>query len=158
MIILVNDGTVHYPLLQAPGVWLYPNENKLSINMNTWNNPRDSTIITIPVGKWVNIALILVGQSLDIFLNCSLIKRHKLSSVPKLNYQDLHINYFGGYQGYMSKFRYYPYALQPYEIEQICKNPPGTLDDLANNLTAPPYLSKKYYLTTGHPSTVTAPQ
>ena len=51
----------------------------------------------------------------------------------------------------MSKFRYYNYAVQPYEIEQICKNGPGSLDDLSNDLVGPPYLSKKYWLNTGFP-------
>lgn len=148
----VNNGNVHYPLLQAPGVWLYPTENKLSINMNTYDNPRENISIgNIPLNKWFNLTVSMIGQSVDVFINCKLRKRTKLTGVPKINYDDLHINYFGGFQGYMSRFRYYNYAVQPYEIEQICKNGPGSLDDISNELEGPPYLSKKYWLNTGFP-------
>ena len=33
-----NDNNYHYPILQSPGVWIYPNTNKLGINFNTYNN------------------------------------------------------------------------------------------------------------------------
>lgn len=155
----VNNGTVHYPLLQAPGVWLYPTENKLSINMNTYNNPRENVSLgNIPLNKWFNLTIVQIGQSMDVFVNCKLRTRQKLSGVPKINYNDLHVNYFGGFQGYMSKFRYYNYAIQPYEISQVCKEGPGSLDDLTTDLVGPPYLSKKYWLTTGFPKTVDTPQ
>ena len=84
-------------------------------------------------------------------LNWAATEKWKSLQSFKDNYGDLHINYFGGFQGYMSRFRYYNYAVQPYEIEQICKNGPSSLNDLSNDLTGPPYLSKKYWLNTGFP-------
>ena len=140
------------PLLQAPGVWLYPDDNKLAIFMNTFNNYAERCDIgNIPVNKWVHITVMLIGHSLDVYVNCNLKKRCKLSGVPKQNYEDLRISYWGGFNGYLSRFRYYNYALEPYQISQICGIGPASTDELTSSQTAPPYLAKDYWTTTGFP-------
>lgn len=149
----VSNNKTHYPLLQSPGVWLYPNENKLNINMNTYENPREQCDVgNLPVNKWFHLIISLIGNSLDVYINCKLKKRCKLRGVPKINYGALHINYFGGFQGYMSKFRYFNYAIQPYQIDQICKEGPGSLADLSTDLdTSQTHLARDYWTTTGFP-------
>jgi len=142
----------HLPLLQAPGVWLYPDDNKMAIFMiHSIFTLKDVILVTIPVNKWVHITIMLIGHSLDVYVNCNLKKRCKLSGVPKQNYEDLRISYWGGFNGYLSRFRYYNYALEPYQISQICGIGPASTDELTNNQTAPPYLAKDYWTTTGFP-------
>lgn len=142
----------HLPLLQAPGVWLYPDDNKLAITMNTFNNFAERCDIgNIPVNKWVHITIMLIGHSLDVYVNCNLKKRCKLSGVPKQNYEDLRISNWGGFAGYLSRFRYYNYALEPYQISQICGIGPASPDSLISDQAKPPYLAKDYWTTTGFP-------
>jgi len=142
----------HLPLLQAPGVWLYPDDNKLAIFMNTYNNYAERCDIgNIPVNKWVHITIMLIGHSLDVYVNCNLKKRCKLSGVPKQNYEDLRISNWGGFAGYLSRFRYYNYALEPYQISQICGIGPANTNELTISQTSPPYLAKDYWTTTGFP-------
>ena len=57
---LSNGGEINYPLLQAPGVWIYPYENKLEINMNTFASTVETCNIgNLPVGKWFHIVIML---------------------------------------------------------------------------------------------------
>jgi hypothetical protein len=145
-----SDGNL--PLLQSPGLWLYPDDNKLAIIMNTYNNYAERCDIgNVPINKWVNMTIMLIGNSLDVYVNCNLKKRCKLSGVPKQNYEDLRISNWGGFAGYLSKFRYYNYALEPYQISQICSNGPSSADELVTTQPEPPYLSDNYWTTTGFP-------
>jgi hypothetical protein len=150
---LANNGEVNYPLLQAPGVWIYPDDNKLEINMNTYASTVETCDIgNIPIGKWFHISIMLIGNSMDIYINAQLKKRCKFKGVPKLNYGDLYLTAQGGFDGYISKLKYYNRSLQPYEIEQAFyagpsnELPSGTVSD------KPPYLASDYWMKTGFPN------
>jgi hypothetical protein len=155
-----STNSVYYPLLQTPGVWLYPNTNKLNIRFNTYENVVETADIgNIPLNMWVNIIIILIGSSVDVYVNGNLKKRTKLSGVPKINYGDLYTNNWGGYQGYLSRLRYFNYAIQPFLVDQIFNMGPSTLLTRKNSsLTdGPPQLSANYWMTTGYPNSVGAP-
>jgi hypothetical protein len=157
------------PLLQSPGVWLYPNENKLNIRFNTYNNQNTSVYETcdignIPINKWVHISIILIGNSVDVYVNCNLKKRQKLSGIPKLNDGDLYINQFGGFNGFLSRFRYYNYAIDPFELDLICKMGPSENTPVENLSTTSggsngsgSYLSSDYWFNYGFPQSAGYP-
>jgi len=148
-------STSHVPLLQSPGVWLSPNDNKLVVIMNTFNNYAERCDVgNIPVNKWFHFTVMLIGNSLDIYINCNLKKRCKLSGVPKINYEDLRISGWGGFSGYVSKFRYFNYAIEPYQISQICNEGPASMDSLVTDQIKPPYLAPDYWTTTGFPKAI----
>ncbi len=167
----IGSGNSKYrnlPLLQSPGVWLYPNQNKLNIRFNTYNNEDKSVYETcdignIPINKWVHISIILIGNSVDVYVNCNLKKRQKLSGIPKLNDGDLYINQFGGFNGYLSRFRYYNYAIDPFELDLICKMGPSEsvpMDDLSvkgGSTGATSYLSPDYWFNYGFPESSSYP-
>ena len=160
-----NSKYRRLPLLQSPGVWLYPTENKLNIRFNTYNNETTSTSIyetcdvgNIPINKWVHISIILIGNSVDVYVNCNLKKRQKLSGIPKLNDGDLYINQFGGFNGFLSRFRYYNYAIDPFELDLICKMGPSEstpIEDLGTtsggSSGVASYLSPDYWFNYGFP-------
>jgi len=153
-------NSVYYPLLQTPGVWLYPNTNKLNIRFNTYENVVETADIgNIPLNMWVNIIIILIGSSVDIYVNGNLKKRTKLSGVPKINYGDFYTTNWGGYQGYLSRLRYFNYAIQPFLVDQIFNMGPSTLFTQQNSAitSGPPQLSANYWMTTGYPNAVGAP-
>ena len=150
---LSNSGGTNYPLLQAPGVWIYPYENKLEINMNTFASTVESCNIgNLPIGKWFHITIMLIGTSMDIYINGQLKKRCKFKGVPKLNHGDLYLTAQGGFDGYISKLKYFNRALQPYEIEQAFYNGPSSEIPTGSVSDKPPYLSKDYWMKTGFPN------
>jgi hypothetical protein len=152
----------YYPLLEMPGVWLYPNTNKLNIRFNTYNNVVETADVgNIPLNSWVNIVITLIGSSVDVYVNGNLKKRSKLSGVPKINYGNLYVSNYGGFNGYMSKLRYYNYAVQSFQVDQIFTQGPSSQFDgsYSNGLSSPPpELSYNYWMTTGYPNTVNTPQ
>jgi hypothetical protein len=163
MYVGTGDSYRNFPLLQSPGVWLYPNENKLNIRFNTYNNIVETCDVgNIPINKWVHISVILMGNSVDVYVNCNLKKRQKLSGVPKLNDGDLYINNFGGFNGYLSRFRYYNYAIDPFELDLICKMGPSEnipLTDLGSGAgKGQSYLSPNYWFNYAFPQNASYPK
>ena len=166
MYIGAGNGKINLPLLQSPGVWLYPNENKLNIRFNTYNNQNTSVYETcdvgnIPINKWVHISIILIGNSVDVYVNCNLKKRQTLSGVPKLNDGDLYLTQFGGFNGFLSRFRYYNYAIDPFELDLICKMGPSSntpVQDLSSGGNGGvSYLSPNYWFNYAFPQSSTYP-
>ena len=150
---LGNGG--NYPLLQSPGLWLYPDINKLAINMNTYASPKETCDIgNIPINKWFHLSIMLIGNSIDIYINCNLKKRCRLKGVPKLNYGDFFITSWGGFQGFISNIRYFNYAINTYQIENQCTIRPSAPEFISPDNT-PPYLADDYWMNTGFPRSVT---
>jgi hypothetical protein len=156
-----GSNPVYYPLLQSPGVWLYPNTNKLNIRFNTYENTVESSDIgNIPLNMWVNIVIILIGGSVDVYINGNLKKRTKLNGVPKINYGNFYTSNWGGFQGYLSRLRYFNYAIQPFLVDQIFNMGPS--QNFATNITQgvtdpSAVLSQNYWMTTGFPNSQGAP-
>jgi len=144
------------PILQSPGVWLYPNTNKLNIRFNTYENILETADVgNIPLNMWVNVIIILIGSSVDVYINGNLKKRVKLSGVPKLNYGNLYTSNWGGFQGYLSNLRYFNYAIQPYLVDQLFNMGPSKT--FATNITQgilepTAQLAPDYWMTTGYPN------
>ena len=137
---------------QAPGVWIYPEENKLAINMNTFASVKETCDIgNLPMGKWFHISIVVMNRFMDVYINGQLKKRCKFKGIPKQNYGDLYINNWEGFDGFMSQFRYFSYALPYYKIEQIIKLGPSQAPCVDTG-ERPPYLASDYWQTTGFPS------
>lgn len=148
---IFHKGSKNGIPLQSPGVWIYPNENKLAINMNTYYSVKESCDVgNIPLNKWFHLTISVINKNIDIYINCNLKKRCKLKGVPKLNFGDLYISQWSGFDGLISRFRYWNYALDPYQLETICSIGPSS-ESCNNTKNQVPYLSKKYWMTTGFP-------
>jgi len=156
-----NDGKVYYPLLQSPGVWLYPHTNKLNIRFNTYDNVVETADIgNIPLNMWVNVIIMLIGKSVDVYINGNLKKRTLLNGVPKLNYGDLYTSNWGGFQGYLSRLQYFNHSIQQFMIDQIFSMGPSSnfASNIAQGLTEPPpELARDYWMTSGYPNSAGAP-
>jgi len=161
-----NGGTstkkIYYPLLQMPGVWLYPNTNKLNIQFNTYENVIETADVgNIPLNMWVNLVIILIGGSVDIYINGNLKKRNKLKGVPKINYGDFYVTNWGGFQGYTSRLRYFNYAIQPFLVDQIFNLGPGSSFAQSNKtngiMDSSAQLAPNYWMTTGFPNSAGYP-
>lgn len=152
----------------APGVYLYTGKRVISeqladdfpllgllVRVNVFNdkddkiNPyryfEDIYVDGIPIKKWVNVIIRTTSQNIvDIYINGTLTKRHKLTNVIKQNYDDIHINHNGGFLGNLSNLKYFNYAIGTFEIQNIVSGGPDLTYYGDNYIKT----SKPYYLAT----------
>ena len=152
-----HKGSVNGTPLQAPGVWLYPNYNKLSINMNTFSSVRETCDVgNIPIGKWIHLGIVVIGKNIDIYINGDLKKRCEFKGIPKQNYGDLYVTNYGGFDGFVSKMKYFNYAVPIWKVIQLFNMGPSKLP-CTDSGTKPPYLAADYWQTTGFPDALGPP-
>ena len=115
-------------------------------------------ISNIPIKKWVNITFTFTEQKdtvnpnnndklhncLDVYINGLLKTRKQFTVLPTLNEKDLWINNFSGFDGFVSKLKYYNSSIGVEEIHSLLKDCPS---DKSCGLDAdcPPYLSNKWW-------------
>lgn len=120
----------------APGLYLGPSNNKLTVVMDTVvGNDKNTTIEidNVPIRKWVNVCIRLENKILDVYVNGTMTRRLVLTNVPKQNYNNVYVCQNGGFAGKLSDLRYFSYALNVFEINRIVYAGPNTS---TNKLTA----------------------
>lgn len=106
---------------------------------NNTLNQRKLTIQNIPLNKWFHLAYRLKNYSLDCYVNGVLAQSVSFdTTVPKQNYDDIHINQNGGFNGSLSNLRYYDYALSAFDINALVgygpNLMPSNLESKSNNI------------------------
>lgn len=133
----------------APGLYINPDTNALTVIMNTYQVINEEIIITdIPLNKWVNVIIRCRNTDLDVYINGTITKSMQLIGVPKQNYGDVYVAMNGGFSGNISNLWYYDYALGTTEIQNINKGGPNT--KMANTMSSSSmknsdYLSLRWY-------------
>lgn len=114
-----------------------------AINVGNNNEGRDNiTVSSIPIKKWVHVALRLSNMVLDVYVNGTIAKRHNMDKIPKQNSSDIIVGGNAGFKGKLSNLRYYSYALNVFEINNIVMGGP-TLTP--SKLEPDPYASSGNY-------------
>ena len=137
----------------SPGVWLYPDTNRLMVrvachnsdvknnylypennnNMNPLTNEsmlsKEGTqyvcdIPNIPLQRWVNVGIVLFNRTVDVYMNGKLARSCILPGIPKLNNKDLHIADFGGFGGFLSCLKVSNRALDPRKMYDLYEKGP----------------------------------
>ena len=130
---------------RAPGVWLHPNDNKMRVYMNSYKKIANYVDIdNIPVGKWFSCGVVVTQNYLDVYINGYLKSRLALEGIPKQNFGDVYINAFGGYNGYLSRMRYYDYAI-PFHTLQAHNETGPDMELPYENRQMPPYLTPYWW-------------
>ena len=145
----LEENGLNFPN-NSPGLYIAPNTNALVVMMNTYNVINEEiTIPDIPMNKWVNVIIRCQNNTLDVYINGSIIKSHNLHGVPKQNYGDVYVATNGGFDGYISNLWYYNYALGISEIQKLVKNGPNTNMKGSNgiNVKNTNYLSLRWFFT-----------
>jgi hypothetical protein len=110
-----------YNLLNGPGLYLDSTGNTfdLQVRMDTVNSHVDSVIKDVPIQKWFHVAIRMQNKVMDTYINGVVTDRFNLPSLPKQNFNNVTVHANGGYSGSTSNLRYYSYALNVFEINNI---------------------------------------
>jgi len=141
----------------GPGMYIDNTRNgnlNLHIVMDNNNNigtytPTTVDISGVPLNKWFNVVLRMENIMLDTYINGTIANRTKMTSVPNQNYYDVFVCQNNGFTGNLSNLRYYPYALNAFDINNIVvAGPNTTLSSIISNATSsayPYYFSNMWY-------------
>lgn len=88
------------------------------------------TIPNIPIKKWVNIAIRIQNLTLDVYVNGTIAKRLNLTKLPKQNTSDVIVCGNKGFPGSISNLRYFSYALNVFEINNVVRSGPNLTPSL----------------------------
>ena len=135
----------------CPGVYIgnATTGNTLRILMDTVNQP-DTTgmdITGVPLKKWFHLAIRMQNNIMDVYLNGVISGRRPFNTVPKQNYDDVHVGYNKGFNGNLSNLVYYDRALSVFDINNIILNGPNLTQSKAvtSNLGYYGYMSSSWY-------------
>jgi|LauGreSBDMM110SN_4_FD.fasta_scaffold02205_3 hypothetical protein len=119
------DSSTGTNLLNGPGLYLKTNEDNnrltysLVVKVDTMNSIQESEVNNIPINKWFHVIIRMQNKILDTYINGVVTERLNLLSLPKQNFNNVTIHGNGGYSGTTSSLRYFSYALNVFEINNI---------------------------------------
>jgi len=88
-------------------------------NIKNLKNTDSCNLKNIPLQKWIHVCISLWNRTVDVYIDGELRRSCILDSIPKLESGNLHVNKNGGYSGYISDLRYYPYPLSGNKIQDL---------------------------------------
>lgn len=140
----MNSDGIAKPL-NAPGLYYHPKENKLLVVMNSFDTIREEIVVdSVPLNKWFNVVIRCKGKIVDVYMNGTIVNRHRLNAVVRQNYGKVYVNMNGGFDGELSDLRYFNKSLTGVEIEQIIRSGPNMKAD-KKTFSFPPYLSLRWF-------------
>ena len=168
-----NKGSIDYKdinglsRISGPGLYINEGTNNLKIRMNVFHkNPlnvdgsrndgisnsdiyNDITVNDIPLKKWFNIMIRCEGNMVDVFINGMVVKRHKLTGIPRQNYDKIYLTPNNPFNGFVSDLRYWNYSLGTNAIYNIITKGPNTKNlkvEQSIDGTLPRYFSTSWFL------------
>lgn len=108
-------------LLNGPGLYLDTTAETFDLNvkMDTMTETVDTIVSEVPIEKWFHVAIRMQNKVMDTYVNGVVTDRVNLESLPKQNYNNVIVHGNNGYSGNTSNLRYYSYALNVFEINNI---------------------------------------
>ena len=106
----------------SPLVVLGQIENNLNIYLQCEgiDTPNMCSVDNIPIQKWVNLMISVYSRTMDIYLDGKLVRTCLLPGVPNISTgSDVLITPYGGFNGWTSRFQYYPNSLNPQDAWNI---------------------------------------
>ena len=141
---IFHKGNSEANPLMCPAVYL-EGGNTIGVHINTLKNIDETVKITnIPLRKWLCLTIVVNERMLDIYINGYLKERKELTSLPKQNEGNFWCNMNGGFEGFMSNIKYYPYAVELNEIISEVENGPASSKCLDSG-DEPPYFDRAWF-------------
>jgi len=130
-----NSGTIDgiSGVDPCPAVVLGAVENNIQVSLGCYpginqqpTTPGGKTVVhtcsvsNIPIQKWVNLVVSVYGRTMDIYIDGKLVRTCLLPGVANINNNsNVYITPSGGFDGWTSKFQYFPNSLNPQEAYNI---------------------------------------
>jgi hypothetical protein len=130
-----NSGSIQgvSGLDPCPAVVLGAVENNISVSLGCYpgidqqpTTPGGNTVVhncevpNIPIQKWVNFIVNVYGRSMDIYIDGKLVRTCLLPGVASVNNSaNVYVTPSGGFNGWTSKFQYYPSPINPQQAWTI---------------------------------------
>jgi hypothetical protein len=108
----------------ALDVYLGSIDNNLFVNVHKFSSTVDkftAVIPAVPLQAWTNIAVSIHDTSVDIYMNGKLVQSNLMSFLPGPVKESIKLTPEPGFIGWTSNFEYYPYALNPTQINDVYK-------------------------------------
>jgi hypothetical protein len=121
----------------SPCVVLGAIENDLTVLVSCFAEGSESkvfpcTVQNIPIQKWVNLSVSVFDRTLDIYLDGKLVKTCVMPGTVSVKPTTVYVTPNGGFDGWTSKFSYFPTAMNPQDAWNIyAKGPTGWLSNLS---------------------------
>jgi hypothetical protein len=78
------------------------------------------SVANVPIQKWVNLVVSVYGRSMDIYIDGKLVRTCLLPGVASVNNNsNVYVTPAGGFNGWTSKFQYFPNSLNPQDAWNI---------------------------------------
>jgi hypothetical protein len=78
------------------------------------------SVANIPIQKWVNLVVSVYGRSMDIYIDGKLVRTCLLPGVASVNNNsNVYVTPAGGFNGWTSKFQYFPNSINPQDAWNI---------------------------------------
>lgn len=98
----------------------YPGLNQKPTNTGGKSIVHKCSVANVPVQKWVNLVISVYGRSMDIYIDGKLVRTCLLPGIANVNNNsNVYVTPAGGFNGWTSKFQYYPNSLNPQEVYNI---------------------------------------
>ena len=106
----------------SPLVVLGQIENNLNVYLQCEgiDTPNMCSIDNIPIQKWVCLVVSVYSRTMDLYLDGKLVRTCLLPGVPNVSTgSDVLITPYGGFNGWTSRFQYFPNSLNPQDAWNI---------------------------------------
>jgi hypothetical protein len=130
-----NSGSIQgvSGLDPCPAVVLGATENNIAVSLGCYpganqqpTTPGGTTVVhtcdvpNVPIQKWVNLIVNVYGRSMDIYIDGKLVRTCLLPGVASVNNNsNIYVTPAGGFNGWTSKFQYYPNPINPQQAWNI---------------------------------------
>lgn len=126
----------------TPLIFLYPNTNNLMVrvdagkgtetmnpfscnNASMFNTQNACDVSNIPIQRWVMVTFILWNTTTDVYINGKLARSCTYPNIPSVKTgQNIYFGQGGGFNGYISRLKYFNYSIDPRKVYQLYRQGP----------------------------------
>ena len=113
------DNNVTVALSCFPGTDSAPDSSNPVASGNNYV-VHNCSVANVPIQRWVNLVLSVYGRTMDLYIDGKLVRTCLLPGTANVNNNaDVFVTPMGGFDGFTSKFQYYPNSLNPQEVWNI---------------------------------------
>ena len=98
----------------------YPGANQTPTTAGGKTVVHTCSVANVPIQKWVNLIVSVYGRSMDLYIDGKLVRTCLLPGVASVNNaSNVYVTPMGGFDGWTSKFQYFPNSMNPQEAWNI---------------------------------------